>query len=75
VRGTETRRGRRRACGPCEGVVTTPTTRCCGGGKLAVRDVAQLTAQYVVGGGDRTGGYVWRVVEGLRGRDVGGARW
>jgi len=40
--------------------------------KLAVRDVAQLTARYVVGGGDRTGGYVRGVVDGLRGRGAGG---
>jgi len=40
--------------------------------KLAVRDVAQLTARYVVGGGDRTGGYVRGVMEGLRGRRAGG---
>jgi len=35
---------------------------------LAVRDVAQLTARYVVGGEDRTGEYVRGVLEGLRGR-------
>jgi len=48
--------------------------------KLAVRDAAQLTARYVVGGGDRTGGYargvaegyVRGVVDGLRGRGDGG---
>jgi len=39
--------------------------------KLAVRDVAQLTARYVVAGGDRTVGYAWGVVEGLRGRGAG----
>jgi len=39
--------------------------------KLAVRDVAQLTARYVVGGGDRTGGYDRGVVEGLRGLGAG----
>ena len=42
--------------------------------KLAVRDVAQLTARYVVGGGDRTGGYARGVVEGLRGHGAGGGR-
>ena len=40
--------------------------------KLAVRDVAQVTARYVVGGGGRTGGYVREVVEGWRGRGAGG---
>jgi len=40
--------------------------------KLAVRDVAQLTARYVVGGRDRTGGYTRGVVEGLSGRGAGG---
>ena len=40
--------------------------------KLAVRDVAQLTTRYVVGGGGRTGGYVRGVVEGLRGRGAAG---
>jgi len=44
----------------------------CGGGKLAVRDVAQLTARYVVGGGDLTGGYVRGVVVELRRRGAGG---
>jgi len=39
--------------------------------KLVVRDVAQLTMRYVVGGGDRTGGYARGVVEGLRGRRDG----
>jgi len=38
----------------------------------AVRDVAQLTARYVVGGGERTGGYVRGAVVGLRGRGAGG---
>jgi len=38
--------------------------------KLAVRDVAQLTARYFAGGGDRTGGYVRRVVKELRGREA-----
>ena len=40
--------------------------------ELAVRDVAQLTARYFVGGGDRPGGYVRGVVEGWRGRGAGG---
>ena len=40
--------------------------------KLAMRDVAQLTARYVVGGSDRTGGFVRGVVEGLRGCWAGG---
>jgi len=42
--------------------------------KLAVRDVAQLTARYVVGGGDREGRYDRVVVEGWRGRGAGGVR-
>jgi len=40
--------------------------------KLALRDVAQLTARYVVGEGDRTGGYVGGVMEGLNDRGAGG---
>jgi len=39
--------------------------------KLAVRDVAQVTARWVVGGGDRTGGYVRGIAEGLRDRGDG----
>jgi len=40
--------------------------------ELAVWDVAQLTARYVVGGGDQPGGYVRGIVEGWRGRGAGG---
>jgi len=40
--------------------------------KLAMRDVAQLTARYFVGGGDRTGRYVRGVLEGWRGGGGGG---
>jgi len=40
--------------------------------KLAVWDVAQLTARYVAGAGDRREGHVRGVVGGFRGRGAGG---
>jgi len=46
----------------------------CRGSETGVRDVGKMTARYVVGGGDRIGGYARGVVERLRGLGAGGGR-